>query len=206
MKVDTMDSVVLVLSEVLLDWPLGSIPNHAVRSDLPEDIIHVYTQQAQLGWKNLFKGIFGLEWSIMQNHHYTSKGSRQTGAKWIGTLSAQIWKAIFAMWTHCNQVLHKSGAISEFSGSRELLSACFREMDLGPQGLPEIYHHFFDITRNSFRSETIDYKRNWFSIVRQAREDVGHAYDDFFSACSSSCQWAGLDKSPVSRDDNNSVH
>ena len=104
------------------------------------------------------------------------------------------------MWGHRNDVLHKSGAISEFSGSRELFLACNRELDMGSRGLEDIYHHFFDIRKAEFKKETIDYKRNWFSIVRQAREDTGHIYSDFFAVSSSSRQWAGLDSIPVSRD------
>ena len=79
-------------------------------------------------------------------------------------------------------------------------------MEIGTQHLDEIYHHFLDINMVEFRKETIDYRRNWFSIVRQAREDAGHLYDDFFSSCRSSRLWAGLDVTTDSRDANNSVH
>ena len=205
-KVDTMASIVAVISEVLLDWQNGTLSNHAVRNDWPVSIQTAFRQQAFLGWHSLLEGIFAVQWSTLQQSHYDNKGSRRSGNKWVGDLSVKLWKAIFAMWEHRNRVLHKSGAISEFSGSRELQIACNREMDLGTEGLEEIYHHFLDIGREEFKKETIDYKRNWFSIVRQAREDAGHVYDDFFCTCHSSRLWAGLDNTTVSRVDTNNVH
>jgi hypothetical protein len=205
-KVDTMESVVRVISEVLLDWQDSSLANHSIRGDWPEEVKRVARIQALLGWQAFLEGILAQEWAVLQQSHYENSGSRRTGNKWVSTLSHKLWQAVFWMWDHRNTVLHKSGALSEFSGSRELYAACIREFDLGTVHLDEIYHHFLDIGKTEFRKETIDYKRNWFSIIRQAREDAGHEYNDFFSSCRSSRLWAGLDKTPVSRDDNNSVH
>ena len=199
-KVDTMEPLVTVISEVLLDWQNGSLQNHSIRQEWPIEVSSACRQQSLLGWQAFMEGILSRNWAILQQSHYANKGSRRLGSKWVGDLSVRIWKAIFAMWGHRNDVLHKSGAISEFSGSRELFLACNRELDMGSRGLEDIYHHFFDIGKAEFKKETIDYKRNWFSIVRQAREDTGHIYSDFFAVSSSSRQWAGLDSIPVSRD------
>ena len=76
-------------------------------------------------------------------------------------------------------------------------------------GLSRLGRHipsFSNVGREEFRKETIDYKRNWLSIVRQAREDTGHVYDDFFLSCQSSCQWAGLENATVSHVDTNNIH
>ena len=205
-KMDTHSSIVTVLSEVFIDWQCSALGDHTLRTDWPSDILSVARHQASLGWNSIFEGIISVKWSRFQQKHYDNNGSRRSGDKWVADLSTRIWKAIFAMWEHRNKVLHKSGAISEFSGSKELLAACYRELELGTNGMEEIYHHFFDVGKEELRKETIDYRRNWFSIIRQAREDTGFVYDDFFKTCQSSRHWAGLDNTTVSRNENNIVH
>ena len=88
--------------------------------------------------------------------------------------------------------MHKTGRITEFSGGQELFDACLHKFDLGTVSLDPIFHPYFDISRSDFIKESTDYKRNWFAIIRQAREDQGHLYDDHFSSCQSSRDWVGL--------------
>jgi hypothetical protein len=99
------------------------------------------------------------------------------------------------MWEHRNAVMHNTGKITEFSGGKELADACAFELTLGSRYLDAIYHPYFDIATSEFIKESMDYKRNWFSIIRQAREASGQVrYTDLFSRCQSSRDWVGLAK------------
>jgi hypothetical protein len=90
--------------------------------------------------------------------------------------------------------MHQTGKITDFSGGKELQEACLVEFSLGFTLLEEIYHPYIDISRSDFIKESTDYKRNWFSIIRQARENSGQVYTDLFSHCQSSRDWVGLSK------------
>ena len=121
-----------------------------------------------------------------------SIGSRKQGQKWSSDLSKKLWEAVYSMWEHRNSVMHRTGKITDFSGGKELQAACLAEFKLGRRALSDIYHPYLDISRSTFIKESTDYKRNWFSIVRQARENSGHVYTDLFSHCQASRDWVGL--------------
>ncbi len=125
-----------------------------IRREWPLEAQAVARQQALLGWQALFEGVLASDWSSLQQSHYDKSGSRRTGLKWVSQHSHKIWQAVFKMWEHQNAVLHKSGAISEFSGSRELYAVCIREFELGTVHLEEMYHHFWILeVRNSVRKQ-----------------------------------------------------
>ena len=81
-KVDTQDALVSTLTEVLLDWPTGSLSNHNIRQDWPVEIRQAQREQALLGWQAFFVGIWTTSWATLQQEYYDLKGLRRTGSKW----------------------------------------------------------------------------------------------------------------------------
>ena len=67
------------------------------------------------------------------------------------------------------------------------------ELELGLGNLDDLYHPYLDTLSGELFRENLDYQRNWFSIVRQAREKKNHIYTDIFSKCNNIRAWAGLE-------------
>ena len=84
------------------------------------------------------------------------------------------------MWMHRNDALHDTDVVSDLCGNKELLTAFKAEINIGLDDLDEIYAPYMTITFPALADESVDYRRNWFSIIRQAREDAGHIYNDIF--------------------------
>ena len=138
------------------------------------------------------EGILSTGWADLQQQHYDSISSLKKGAKWAGSLSIQLWKLVFRMWEDRNKDLFETSKISEFQGSKELRAACLVELELGVGELDELYHPYLDIDSEELFKENLYYQRNWFSIVRQAREKTHHVYFDLFSNQNTRA-WAGLE-------------
>ena len=119
------------------------------------------------------------------------------GSKWAGTLSYRIWIVFHSMWMHRNSHLHDETTISEFTGSRALRMACVFEFERGTDGIDELYHPYLAISLDDLLKESIDFKRNWFAIIRQARENTGFSYSDQFASNAQLRSWAGLSPLPI---------
>ena len=189
---NTHPDIVLTLFPLLLHWQSRAVSDNYISRSWPDTVRSAFVSQARIGWDNFLDGLLSKEWSCLQDKHYQSLGSRRLGSKWCSDFSKQLWIAVFAMWAHRNDVMHRTGKITEFSGGMELTAACRNEFAFGHADLDEIYHPYFDISRADFLKESTDYKRNWFSIIRQARENAGQQYTDLFATCQSSRDWVGL--------------
>ena len=194
LKVDTHPAIVSTLFPLLITWQSTPGYNHHISSTWPREVRSTYISQARLGWDSFLSGLLSTQWSSLQDGYYQSLGSRKLGSKWSSDLSKRLWQAVYAMWEHRNSVLHQTAKISEFSGRAELETACILELTLGPALLPVLFHPYFEISRTEFLTESLDYKRNWFAIIRQAREATGYIYSDLFVSCQSSRDWVGLEK------------
>ena len=194
LKVDTLPSIISTLFPLLLGWQSLRYHNKFTSREWDPVVRTTFLSQARLGWDSFLSGILSTDWAILQERHYQSLGSRKQGQKWSSDLSKRLWEAVYSMWEHRNLVMHQTGKITDFSGGKELQEACLVEFSLGFTLLEEIYHPYIDISRSDFIKESTDYKRNWFSIIRQARENSGQVYTDLFSHCQSSRDWVGLSK------------
>ena len=192
-KVDTSPAISIALCAVLKYWRKKRDSNYYMDPDWGRDIRQVFRHQASLGWHNFLEGILSTGWADLQQRYYDSISSQKKGAKWAGCLSIQVWKMVFGMWEHRNAALFESEKISEFQGSKELKRACLVELELGIGNMDELYHPYLDILSAELFKENLDYQRNWFSIVRQAREKTQHVYSDIFSTCANIRAWAGLE-------------
>ena len=193
-KVDTHPSITSTLIPLLLGWQESLYGHHFISSTWDRSVKSAFVSQARLGWQSFLSGLLSTEWASLQDRYYQSLGSRRSGLKWSSDLSRRLWEAVYSMWDHRNTVMHRTGKITEFSGGKELLDGCLFELSLGFTNLDPIYHPYLDISRSALLKESTDYKRNWFSIIRQARENAGQVYTDLFSTCQSSRDWVGLSK------------
>ncbi len=192
-KVDTAPEISFHLCLTLRRWRKRRGTDNYVNPDWTGSLKRVFEHQASLGWHNFLEGILSTGWADLQQKHYDSISSQKKGAKWAGSLSIQLWKLVFGMWEDRNKALFETSKISEFRGSRELKAACLVELELGVGELDELYHPYLDIDSEELFKENLDYQRNWFSIVRQAREKKHHIYSDIFSTCVNTRAWAGLE-------------
>ena len=194
LKVDTLPAITSTLFPLLIGWQSSTYHDQFTSKEWDKSIKPAFFSQARLGWDSFLSGILSTEWAVMQERHYQSLGSRRQGMKWSSDLSKRLWEAVYSMWEHRNSVMHRTGKLNEFSGGKELHAACIHELSLGFTNLDEIYHPYIDVSRSEFIKESTDYKRNWFSIIRQARESTGQVYTDLFSHCQPSRDWVGLSK------------
>ena len=192
-KIQTSPEINISLCSTLRYWRSKKDSDHYVNPEWGDNIKRVFEHQALLGWNNMLEGILSTGWADLQQRHYDSISSRKQGQKWAGSLSIQLWKIVYGMWEHRNAALFKSEKISEFCGSKELRKACLEELEMGIGELDELYHPYLDTSSEYLFKENLDYQRNWFSIVRQARERKSHMYDDIFSTCNNTREWAGLE-------------
>jgi len=195
-KSNTHPDIIDALYDTLLHWQSHHNTNHYINLTWDEEIATTFRHQAKLGWNFFLEGIFSTQWARLQQSYYDDIESMKTGAKWAGTLSYRLWIAVHKMWMHRNDKLHEETTISEFTGSRELQLACIYEHEYNTSGIDELYHPYLDISLESLLNESVDYKRNWFAIIRQARENAGHIYSDIFSTNPQLRSWAGL-SSPI---------
>ena len=69
-------------------------------------------QQNQIGWRQMFNGRFGSEWSKVQNDAYSRRPQhgdtqiKRTGAKWQTQLIVHIWTQWELAWSDRNNALH----------------------------------------------------------------------------------------------------
>ena len=93
---------------------------------------HIFSAQAEIGWKNFLFGFVALEWQQSQQEYYLSISSRRTGKRWVSALIRKLWDIAWDIWDHRNSQIHKPGKLDEYEDT-ELLDADIRtEFALGP--------------------------------------------------------------------------
>ena len=189
----THPDITSALCDLLLHWQSHVNSDHHIDYTWNASIKNTFRSQAHLGWHSMLEGLLSIHWAKLQQSHFESIQSFKSGEKWAGSLSFRLWGMIHAMWMHRNDALHDTDVVSDFCGNKELLTACKAEINIGLDDLDEIYAPYMTITFASLADESVDYRRNWFSIIRQAREDAGHIYNDIFTTNTATREWAGLD-------------
>ena len=196
-KSDTHPDIIDALYDTLIYWQSHKRSDHYVDYSWDDDIAQTFRHQAKLGWNSFLDGLLSTRWAELQQSYYDETDSMKKGSKWAGTLSYRIWIAVHSMWMHRNSHLHDETTISEFTGSRALRLACVFEFERGTDGIDELYHPYLDISLDDLLKESIDFKRNWFAIIRQARENTGFPYSDQFASNAQLRSWAGLSPLPI---------
>jgi hypothetical protein len=101
----------------------------------PNDIREVIEQQNRIGWRQLFNGRFGTEWSSKQEAFYrrtenVSQGKKQlrTGARWQRLLILLIWDCWLQLWKTRNEDIHGSDKRTQAAAERREVSSRLAEI------------------------------------------------------------------------------
>jgi hypothetical protein len=96
---------------------------------------------------------------------------------------------------HRNEILHNSdNTLDKLHGKPLLIEAIKHELNLGKDGLHQNFSPFFSFfpTQQIITDTDTDLLRNWFRIIRKARENNISAHKDVFSYNGPLRKWVGL--------------
>jgi hypothetical protein len=115
------------LLHVLEQWVSGDDVT-VNNEEYSEEIQTVSAQQQLIGWGQLLRGRFGLEWSSFQTRHYQRHYHRQgeasthrTGTSWQTGLIKVIWEQWHQVWNSRNQDVHGRDASGKRNAERREL-------------------------------------------------------------------------------------
>ena len=163
---------------------------------LSQDLGPCLKAQQNIGWVGFLEGFFSPMWAAQQEQYFRSKDQRRSGHRWAVGLSKQLWKLVFSMWEHRNEVLFTTTKVDDLSGIRIVKRAILRERTLGLGSLDPSYKPYLSLPLSSFsKMKSIDLRR-WLCLIRQAREESGMIYNDEITSDTALREWVGLDRKP----------
>jgi Mlc titration factor MtfA (ptsG expression regulator) len=123
-------------------------------------------------------------------------GSKRTGLSWASALITQLWNLNYQTWTYRNDILHNAQHIlDDLNGKATLIEAIRYELHRGKDELHENYSPFFSFfSTDTITQEDIDKLKQWFKIIRLARERTNTHRNDAFSTPGHLRSWIGLPK------------
>ncbi len=121
----------------------------------PAEVSRLIHQQNNIGWRQLFLGLFGLEWSEVQDAYYareTNNHSKKalTGHRWQVIMIGEIRDQWRILWSLRNQELHGSNLQEHHSSEHGAVHRDLRDiydgkalMEPSVQALlyPDATHH-----------------------------------------------------------------
>ena len=190
-KQDTLPELSTFIYNGILSWtndPFGF-----------EDPLHHYTQttqkifnqQLQLGWFATLSGFLHPSLILLQHGHYKVIKSRRSGEAWGKKLILQLWSIIHRVWSVRNSALHES-EINILQGEDHLNYSITLEHELGSQGLPALYQPYFQHSLPTLLEKPLTYKKQWFLLVRRARETSHQWIPDQFNTNKALRSWIHL--------------
>jgi hypothetical protein len=86
---ETAPGLCAAITQNLCCWKQGCPPNYTV---LSTKLRAAMKSQTKIGWNHLLLGRLTKTWSILQDEHYKSLGSKKTGRTWAIGLTTQLWQ------------------------------------------------------------------------------------------------------------------
>ena len=158
------------------------------------DLQQCLESQAKIGWTGFLEGFLSPDWAKTQEAHFRTLDLRRSGQRWAIGLSKQLWKLVFSMWNHRNEVLFTSSKVDELSGITAVKIAIQQERELGIGLLDTSFQPYLSLPLSSFsKMKSIDLRR-WLCLIRQAREDTGMIYNDDIASDPAIREWVGLNR------------
>ena len=151
-----------------------------------------FLSQSQLGWLATLCGFLSTPLVDAQAEYYSLIESRRSSVKWGSKLIKQLWNIAFQLWSHRNNVLHKTEALQKLSGLPLLKTCIQREYLTGPSDLSPVYNHYFTTPLPTLLNKRPAYLRRWFLVIRSARESLQIFPDDEFSVDNTLRNWIHL--------------
>jgi len=125
-----------------------------------------------------------------------SEGSRKTGISWAKKVTLKLWNVIYQIWTSRNAFLHETGAIDRVSGLAQLQQAIAAEHARGPGYLHRVYNRYFRNSLPSLLASSVASQKEWFLVIRTAREATDLFACNAFAISPSLRAWIGLPPLP----------
>ena len=149
--------------------------------------------QTMFGWENMLLGFIATEFTTTQQTYYEYIGSKRTGSRWTTNLIKQFWRILQAMWLSRNRIKHDTEAEGTTANTILLRGAITREYTRGYDTLPRtLYSSYFTITLDTLLTTATIYQKQWYTLIKLAREQSHSDILDEFSASSSLRAWVGL--------------
>lgn len=126
-KQTTRPFMAKLLCEGITAWLENRPPDFQDFSPVYQTLID---RQAQIGWHNLLKGRFALEWAHLQEEYLierNERSSRANGLAWTTNMIDAIWESWLELWTLRNEQRHGS---DEFTRARARYEQAAREVSL----------------------------------------------------------------------------
>jgi hypothetical protein len=112
-KADTYPPLQHLLVNALVDWMKCNDDGMVISPALYHaDVKTAILQQNAIGWRQLFSGRFGTEWSRIQDDYYARKRkeggikNRRSGSKWQVLVISFVWKQWLDLWKLRNEEIH----------------------------------------------------------------------------------------------------
>ena len=127
-----------------------------------------------------------------EQSYYSSIQSRRRGERWAIRLIHRCWKIVHLIWMHRNAALHESEAHHNNRGATHLPLVITSEHSRGLDSLHRVYAPYFRIPLVDLLNRQISYQKQWFLLIRTARETVDHTFTVAFIGNPSFRRWIGL--------------
>jgi hypothetical protein len=161
---------------------------------------NAFKSQHEIGWAQFHEGLISSKWAELQENFYKLKGDRRRGKTWATELITQIWNINFKVWSHRNNTLHHSKEISDtLHGKEILLEAVTYEFNRGKDELHNNFSPFFSssfFSPHTITQTNTETLRQWFCLIRSAREYSQTDRKDDFSTTGPLRRWIGLPPLP----------
>jgi hypothetical protein len=118
-----------------------------------------------------------------QQAYYSSIQSRRRRERWAIRLIHRCWKILHLIWMHRNAALHESEA------NRGAITS---ENSRGLDSLHRVYAPYFRIPLADLLTRQISYQKQWFLLIRTAREAVDITFTVAVIGNPSFRRWIGL--------------
>ena len=151
--------------------------------------------QLNLGWYNTLCGFLSPSLISLQQDYYTEISSQRSSLRWATNMTSKLWQVTYQIWCQRNDVLHSNNNIHLLSGLKDLKEGITFEYHLNLESLHPVYSSYFHLPLTTLLTKSSTYLKNWFLIIRTARESYGAMdYDDDFSSNGPLRTWIGLSR------------
>ena len=111
------------------------------------------------------EGFLSPLWASAQEKYFQLIDQRRSGRRWAVGLSKQLWKLVFSMWEHRNEVPFTATKVDDLSGIAIVKQAILRERTTGLGNVDPAYKPYFSIPLASFsKMKSIDLRR-WLCLI-----------------------------------------
>ena len=153
----------------LTSWSQNPYGTEISINHFPPQYHSALLSQIRIGWYSTLCGFIHPSITTLQQQQYNLLRSRRTGHNWTQKLIHFFWNILQQLWRLRNNTLHEN-TINENNGSENLDYSIALEYHIGPIGLPSTFQTYFNQSLDTLLQKDITAKKQWFNLIRNARE------------------------------------